>query len=209
MRHCVGWVRHKRCRSVCFPASHSYFALLSVHIPGSAVVDVTMLRINARGAVLTSIIALILVLAFVAQWKRHEIDSWRGGYAGGSTPDLANQDSKLEDVAEFKDDAVHPATPVVSDFSAGNSTLGVRSCHHDLRLHLPNTKTTVPSNPRPISRNQMASRRSPLCSKSRRYNHNHPPTTQMERTFHKSLPRLRTSRSPRRSNGMARPPRPP
>jgi hypothetical protein len=93
------------------------------------VVDVTMLRINARGAVLTSIIALILVLAFVAQWKRHEIDTWRGGYAGGSTPDLANQDSKLEDVANFKDGAIHTTAHVVPDFSAGNSTLGVRIYH--------------------------------------------------------------------------------
>jgi hypothetical protein len=91
-----------------------------------------MLRINARGAILTSIIALILVLAFVAQWKRHEIDTWRGGYAGGSAPDLANQDSRLEDVAEFKDDAAHPAAPIAPDFSAGNSTLGVSHSSRDL-----------------------------------------------------------------------------
>jgi hypothetical protein len=80
-----------------------------------------MLRINARGAVLTSIIALVLVLLFVAQWKRNEIETWRGAYAA-STPDIANQDSKLENVAEFKDDATVPSPP---DFTAANSTLGV------------------------------------------------------------------------------------
>jgi hypothetical protein len=85
------------------------------------VVAVTMLRINARGAVLTSIIALVLVLLFVAQWKRNEIETWRGAYAA-STPDIANQDSKLENVAEFKDDATVPSPP---DFTAANSTLGV------------------------------------------------------------------------------------
>ena len=79
-----------------------------------------MLRINARGVVLTSIIALVLVLLFVAQWKRNEIDAWRSAYAGASTPDIANQDNKLE---EFKDDAT--ATPSPPDFTAANSTLGV------------------------------------------------------------------------------------
>jgi hypothetical protein len=94
------------------------------------VVAITMLRINARGAILTSIIALILVLLFVAQWKRNEIDAWRGS----STPDIANQDSKLEDVAEFKDDTAHPAAPIVPDLSAANSTLGVSTFYLHLRL---------------------------------------------------------------------------
>jgi hypothetical protein len=110
-----------------FLRAHSFFLCTQLESPYTQVVfnRITMLRINARGAVLTSIIALILVLAFVAQWKRHEIDTWRGGYAEGSAPDLANQDSKLEDIAEFKDDAIHTAAPVVPDLSAGNSTLGV------------------------------------------------------------------------------------
>ena len=80
-----------------------------------------MLRVNARGAVLTSIIALILVLLFVAQWKRNEIETWRGAYAGASTPNIDNQDAKLEDIPEFKDDTAAGAP----DFSAANSTLGV------------------------------------------------------------------------------------
>jgi len=84
-----------------------------------------MLRVNARGVVLTSIIALVLVLLFVAQWKRNEIDAWRSAYAGASTPDIANQDNKLE---EFKDDAT--AAPATPDYTAANSTLGVSClCH--------------------------------------------------------------------------------
>ncbi|KAI4756599.1 hypothetical protein E4T52_04256 [Aureobasidium sp. EXF-3400] len=82
-----------------------------------------MLRINARGAVLTSIIALVLVLLFVAQWKRNEIETWRGAYAA-STPNIANQDSKLDSIAEFKDDAAAPSPP---DFTAANSTLGFQA----------------------------------------------------------------------------------
>jgi hypothetical protein len=165
-----------------------------------------MLRVNARGAVLTSVIALILVLLSVAQWKRNEIDAWRGS----STPDIANQDSKLEDIAEFKDDA---ATPVIPDYSAANSTLGVSTLPSfatlEKSIRLIRSTTIVPSNPRTIPRNKMASRRPPRRSKSLRHHRHNPPTAKMERPLHQSLPRLRSHRSPRRSNGMARPPRPP
>lgn len=81
-----------------------------------------MLRINARGAVLTSIVALVLVLLFVAQWKREEISAWRAE----ASPNTNYQDTKLDEVTEFKDDAVPSTTPAVPDLSAGNSTLGVR-----------------------------------------------------------------------------------
>lgn len=82
-----------------------------------------MIRINARGAILTSVIALILVLLFVAQWKRNEINAWRGPHADAASPPVHHEDTKLGDVAEFKDDVAAPAVP---DYSAGNSTLGVR-----------------------------------------------------------------------------------
>jgi hypothetical protein len=112
-----------------------------------------MLRINARGAVLTSIIALVLVLLFVAQWKRNEIETWRGAYAA-STPDIANQDSKLDDIAEFKDDAAAPSPP---DFTAANSTLGVRIATTTLRLekHIADTRpnSSKPSSPYPKEQN--------------------------------------------------------
>lgn len=103
-----------------------------------------MLRINARGVVLTSIIALVLVLLVVAQWKRSEIDAWRSAYAGASTPDIANQDTKLD---EFKDDAA--AAPSPPNFTAANSTLGVSHCHPSLRLedYLLLTETTNSSKP--------------------------------------------------------------
>lgn len=81
----------------------------------------TMLRINARGAVLTSIVALVLVLLFVAQWKREEISAWRADAA----PNTNYQDTKLDEVTEFKDDAAPSTTPAIPDLSAGNSTLGV------------------------------------------------------------------------------------
>lgn len=89
-----------------------------------------MIRINARGAIITSIVAFLLVLLSVAQWKRNEIDAWRGA---ASNTDLANQDSRLEDVAEFKDDAVAPA---VQDLTAANATLGVRSSRTNLRPNI-------------------------------------------------------------------------
>jgi hypothetical protein len=82
-----------------------------------------MLRINARGAILASIVALVLVLLFVAQWKHEEINAWRGPHDDASSN---HQDTKLDEVTEFKDEAVPSTTPVVPDFSAGNSTLGVR-----------------------------------------------------------------------------------
>lgn len=92
-----------------------------------------MLRINARGVVITSIVALALVLLFVAQWKHEEISAWRGPHADVSSPNTNHQDTKLDEVTEFKDDAVPSAAPVVPDFSAGNATLGVRpltaTCH--------------------------------------------------------------------------------
>ncbi|THY85489.1 hypothetical protein D6C92_08860 [Aureobasidium pullulans] len=83
-----------------------------------------MVRINARGAILTSVIALILVLLFVAQWKRNEINAWRGPHADAASPPVHHEDTKLGDVAEFKDDVAAPAVP---DYSAGNSTLGFQA----------------------------------------------------------------------------------
>jgi len=84
-----------------------------------------MLRINARAAILTSIVALVLVLLFVAQWKHEEISAWRGPHADAS-PATNYQDTKLDEVTEFKDDAAPSTAPAVPDFSAANSTLGVR-----------------------------------------------------------------------------------
>lgn len=82
-----------------------------------------MLRINARGAVFTSIVALVLVLLFVAQWKHEEISAWRGPHADASSP---NTNHQLDEVTEFKDDTAPPTAPIVPDFSSANSTLGVR-----------------------------------------------------------------------------------
>jgi hypothetical protein len=93
-----------------------------------------MARANARGAFLMAIIGLILVLFTVAQWKRNSINAWRGALAddnGPPPPTIYHDDAKnLEAIAEANNEkapTVAPAVPVpVPDFSAANSTLGVR-----------------------------------------------------------------------------------
>lgn len=76
-----------------------------------------MLRINARGAVLTSVVAGILVLLFVAQWKRDEINAWRGPLNTASPPE--------DSIKVNKEPNTSDSLPMAPDFSAGNSTLGV------------------------------------------------------------------------------------
>lgn len=74
-----------------------------------------MLRVNGRGVLLTSTVAFVLVLLFVARWKREDLSAWQ--------TQLTSSPATEEIIVPVSTPDVNSDAP---DLSAGNSTLGVR-----------------------------------------------------------------------------------